>query len=122
MILFLDDDSYRAALAYQRWPENKKSNTIWCTTAEEAIGVLQDYDLEEAHLDHDLGGEHFVNSARENCGMQVVRWLEQRTSAELQKLKDCHFTIHSWNIPAGKEMTERIAKLGLKAIQKPFGM
>ncbi len=122
MILFLDDDPYRAALAYQRWPENKKSNTIWTRTTEEAIGVLRDYELTEAHLDHDLGGEHFVNSAREDCGMEIVRWLESRSSAELQKYLTCKFTVHSWNIPAGREMTERLTKLGLKATQTPFGM
>ncbi len=122
MILFLDDDPYRAALAYQRWPEDKKSNTIWTRTAEEAIDVLRDYELSEAHLDHDLGGEHFVNSAREDCGMEIVRWLESRPTAELQKFLTCKFTVHSWNIPAGREMTERLTKLGLKATQTPFGM
>ncbi len=69
-----------------------------------------------------LGGQHFVNTAREDCGMEIVRWLESRATAELQKLLTCKFTVHSWNIPAGREMTERLTKLGLKATQTPFGM
>lgn len=121
MILFLDDDPHRAALAYQRWSEEKRSNTIWCMTAEECISVLRDYDLKEAHLDHDLGGEHFVDTRREDCGMEVVRWLEHRTPVQLKKFEGCKFICHSWNIDAGRKMTERLCAIGLKADQIPFG-
>jgi hypothetical protein len=120
MILFLDDDPNRAALAYQRWPEKRRSHTIWCTTAAEAISVLKDYDLTEAHLDHDLGGESFVDTRREDCGMEVVRWLEH--VEDLKKYETCRFICHSWNIPAGRRMVERLQALGLKAEHIPFGM
>jgi hypothetical protein len=123
VILFLDDDPNRAALAYQRWSEERRSNTIWCTTAEECLSVLQDdYDLTEAHLDHDLGGATFVDTRREDCGMEVVRWLENRTPKQLKKFEKCQFICHSWNIGAGRTMTERLKKIGLQATQLPFGM
>lgn len=122
MILFLDDDPHRAALAYNRFTEEKRNNTIWCTTAAEAIDILENYDLEEAHLDHDLGGEHFVHSAREDCGMEVIRWIEHRSTDEREKLKKTTFTIHSWNINAAMGMERRLKVLGLKVKRIPFGM
>ena len=122
MILWLDDSPERAALAYQRMTPVARDHTIWCKEATEAISVLKDYAevLVQAHLDHDLEGA-YQNSFDKNCGMEVVRYLERLDSDELNKIKDIHFIVHSWNPPAGREMTERIEKLGLKAIYRPFG-
>lgn len=122
MILFLDDDPNRAALAHQRWSKERRENTIWCTTAEEAILTLRDYELDEVHLDHDLGGRTYVNSLREDCGMEVVRWIECRSSDEREKWSKTRFVIHSWNAPASIEMLQRLQKLGLKVQRIPFGM
>ena len=122
MILFLDDDPHRAALAYQRFPPEKRDYTIWCTTAAEAIDILENYDLSEAHLDHDLGGEHYVHSGREDCGMEVIRWIEHRSPDELEKLKKTLFIVHSWNVPAALNMEVRLRALGLKVKRIPFGM
>jgi len=120
MILFLDDNPNRAAIAYQRWSEEKRPYTIWCRTAEEAISVLRDYALTEAHLGHDLEGETYVDTRREDCGMEVVRWLEAQET--LDKFNDCVFICHSWNLSAGNRMAERLCSLGLKAEHIPFGM
>lgn len=122
MILFLDDDSNRAATAYQRMLPSKRDKTIWCTTAQEAISVLDDAyyrdRLEEVHLDHDLGGEQFQDPNDKNCGMEVIRFIESLNSSDLQHIK---FTIHTWNGAAGVEMRERLTKLGLKVVYSPFG-
>lgn len=120
-ILFLDDDPARAALAYDRWSDERRNRTIWCKSVEEAIDVIAEYPLDEAHLDHDLGGEHFVDTRREDCGMEVIRYIERLSSWELNKLKSCKFTIHSWNLEAGATMTKRLLALELFAEQKPFG-
>ena len=124
MILFLDDDRNRAALAYQRWPKEKVNNTMWVETAADAIEILKGYAdcLEEAHLDHDLGGEHYVDSRREDTGMEVVRYLERISEEELKKFESTKFIVHSWNTYAGKHMAERLQKLGLSAIYRPFGL
>jgi hypothetical protein len=122
MILFLDDNPNRAALAYQRMTPDARSRTIWCKTAPEAISVLRDYAkvLVQAHLDHDLEGT-YQNSFDKNCGMAVVRYLESLDDDGLNTIRGCRFIVHSWNPPAGREMTERIEKLGLKAVYIPFG-
>jgi len=122
-ILFLDDDPNRAAIAYQRWPKDKCDNTIWCSTARDAIFILKDYgqDMAEAHLDHDLGGETYVNSEREDCGMEVVRWLESLSNEDIKVFESTLFICHSHNTRAGKNMAKRIRTLGLKSKQVPFG-
>lgn len=127
MILFLDDDSNRAALAYQRMSKEDRERVIWCQTAEEAIVTLNDYSnkLEKAMLDHDLGGEHYVNTKRNDCGMEVVRFLEKLSEDNPKKfsnLKNTIFIIHTWNEHAGPVMVERLSKLGLKVEYRPFGL
>lgn len=120
-ILFLDDDPARAALAYERMSEDKRSRTIWCRTVEEAVDVILEYNLEEAHLDHDLGGETYCDTRREDCGMEVIRNIERMSGWELAKLKHCKFVVHSWNLKAGETMVRRLLKLELFAEHKPFG-
>jgi hypothetical protein len=124
MILFFDDNPNRAAIVYQRWSDEKRNKTVWTQTAAEAISVFKDYvgELEEAHLDHDLGGESFVNSQREDCGMEVVRFIEKMSTEDLQKLKSCYIIVHSWNLPAGRVMALRLQRVGLTAVHIPFGM
>jgi len=122
-ILWLDDDPNRAAVTYQRWTPEKRANTIWCSTAKDAIFVLKDYGpyIAEAHLDHDLGGETYVNSERDDCGMAVVRWLEDISKEDLKSFEETLFICHSHNTRAGRNMTKRIQALGLKAKQIPWG-
>jgi hypothetical protein len=120
VILFLDDDSHRAALMYQRMTPEDQSRTIWVTKAEEAIEVLTNYKsrLDRVYLDHDLGGETYVHSGREDCGMEVVRFLEKQNPSDYT----CRFIVHSWNIDAAKKMTDRLDKVGYQVEMKPFGM
>lgn len=122
MILFLDNDPQRAVLAFNRMSEEDRANTIWCRTVEEAIATLRDYcpQLTRVHLEHDLGEEKFANTKREDCGMEIVRFLERtKTSFSFDHVK---FIIHTWNDHAGRVMLERLTKLGLYVEWTPFGM
>ena len=125
MILFLDDDPARAALAYQRFSEKDRGNVIWCMTVEEALITLKDYEnlLTRVSLGHDFGGEKFVHTAREDCGMEIVRYLEkQARENKLGNLKNIYFRIHSWNTDAGNVMYKRMKGIGLKVDFLPFGL
>lgn len=127
MILFLDDDPQRAVLAYNRMSEKDREHTIWCQTAEETIITLWDYRdrLTKVCLDHDLGGKQYVNTKREDCGMEIVRYLEKihhTKPDEFEKLKAAEFIIHTWNGHAGPIMVDRLKKLGLTVRYVPFGM
>ena len=74
--------------------------------------------LDIVALDHDLGGEQFVHTAREDCGMEVVRWLEKQ---DVALYSHARFVIHTWNIPAGIKMTQRLQAKGYRVIRHPFG-
>lgn len=124
-ILFLDDDPNRAALAYQRFKPGDRERTIWCSTVEEAIITLKDYEdkLKAVWLDHDLGGKTYVHTASEECGMEIVRYLERLARKDkLNNLKNVYFRIHSWNIEAGNKMHKRLKAIGLDVEYIPFGL
>lgn len=123
VIVFLDDDPARAAIMHNRMTETDRNRTIWCTTVKETITTLRDYigRLELVCLDHDLGGKHYVDSAREDCGMEVIRWVEKQPKSYLDQARKVKWSIHTWNLPAGKRMKERLQHLGFDVSYKPFG-
>ncbi len=126
MILFLDDNTQRAVLAHNRMSDEDKGKTIWCKTSEEAIITLWDYRhvLERVHLEHDLGGETYVNTKREDCGMEIIRKLEEWHHKKLEEFKNLlstKFVVHSYNAHAAPIMVDRLKKLGLEAKWVPFG-
>ena len=90
-ILFLDDDPDRARAFLGRHPE-----AVWVQTAGECIARLAE-SWDQVHLDHDLGGEIFVDSSRDDCGMEVVRWL---CSQPQEPLPNTWFFVHSHNAEA----------------------
>lgn len=127
MILFLDDNPNRAVITHRRMTESERNRVIWCKTVEEAICTLWDYRerLERVMLDHDLGGQQYVNTKREDCGMEVIRYLERlsrKEPKEFDKLKAARFVVHSWNDHAGPQMVERLRKIGLTAYYNPFDL
>lgn len=118
--VFLDDDQNRAALLHQRMPAKELQRTFWVKTVEETLDMLINYKerLQYVSLDHDLGGETYVHSGREDCGMEIVRWLEKRS----EDYKHVVFIIHTWNEHAGKKMAVRLAAKGYRVLYRPFGM
>jgi hypothetical protein len=125
MILFLDSDPNKAAIIYRRMTEQQRSNTIWCSTVKETILTLKDYKhrLKIISLEHDLNDELYMNTKREDCGMEVIRFFERlsKDEKEFQSYKEIKFIIHTWNSHAGPRMEERLKKIGLNVILKPFG-
>lgn len=118
MLLFLDDSMDRTNRFLSKNPE-----AVCVATAAQCIDVLDEYCLAGGmialHLDHDLGGETFVNSDREDCGMEVVRYIIANLAP------DCFTSsviIHSWNIPAAKRMMHCLWDSGFNATCRPFGM
>lgn len=111
-MLFLDDDRKRAVALLTLRPE-----AIWVQTATECIEQLQQ-PWDEVHLDHDLGGETFVNSEREDCGMEVVRWL---CDTPRPHLKPTRFYIHTHNLNASCTMLMQLESAGYRAQLQPFG-
>lgn len=112
-ILFLDDDPQRAEMFLVRY-----DHAVWVQTAADCIEQLA-RPWDQVHLDHDLGGEHYVDSSRPDCGMEVVRWL----CTELREwLRETSFIIHSHNAEAGECMTRSLTETGYRASYRPFGV
>lgn len=111
-ILFLDDDLTRSEAFMARHPEAR-----WVQTAAECIDLLAG-PWDEVHLDHDLGGERFVDHQREDCGMEVVRWL---CDGPRPHLKPTLFVVHTHNPDAACVMSFHLETMGYDVVQCPFG-
>lgn len=123
MILFLDNDSARAALMYSRMKPEDRDSTIWCRTAEEAIVTLKDYagSLTSAYLDSSLTENEYSDTRSDNGGMEVVRFLEKAPAQLKISLKSCRFTVHTWDKATGLKMFIRLFKAGYDVKYRPFG-
>ncbi len=111
-LLFLDDDPGRAEVFLHEHPQ-----AIWVKTAPECVAKLEE-PWDEVHLDHDLGGEQFVDDSREDCGMEVVRWLCLFSRPHLKKTR---FLIHSHNPSAATMMAMQMMMNGYRVEVRPFG-
>lgn len=111
-VLFLDDDPQR----HREFKRDIGTNGDFVYTAEECIEKLKSNTYDVVSLDHDLGGETFVDPNGKNTGMEVVRFLE--ANALPQKLIVCH----SYNTGAAPEMAKRLNALSHieKAVRMPF--
>lgn len=111
-ILFLDDDSQRTVRFLNYYP------TATCVaTSADCIAQLK-FTWDEIRLDHDLGGEIYVDSQRVDCGMEVVRYLCEQRPKHLQQT---HFIIHSYNDSAALLMCSKLIECGYSAVYIPFG-
>ena len=110
--LFLDDDRSRAEVFLASYPD-----AVWVETVPECLAKLEE-SWDEVHLDHDLGGEVYVDILRADCGMEVVRWLVTEPRPHLKPTK---FTIHSWNDSAAIAMLWHLEALGYQVEARPFG-
>lgn len=111
-VLFLDDDAERARIFLEEKPE-----AVWVQTAAECVEKLAEA-WDEIHLDHDLGGEQFVDIERNDCGMEVVRWL---TAQARPHLRTARFRVHSHNMVAAANMTMQLVANGYDVTLHPFG-
>lgn len=111
-IIFLDD-------AHQRWYrfQSKVPQAVRAETAEECIQLIKDSpSIDWLFLDHDLGGEAYVNSSREDCGMEVVRYLCQ----DLRTKSISYIVVHSHNTVAAEEMFNKLKDAGYNVKLVPF--
>jgi hypothetical protein len=110
-ILFMDDDPKRAEVFLAMRPF-----ACWVKTAQDCIDQLK-YPWDEIHLDHDLNGEVYCDSSRDDCGMEVVRHIQ---SGACEHLKDAHFVVHTYNHIAAVLMVRCLRDNGFKAVYRPF--
>jgi hypothetical protein len=112
-ILFLDDERSRGEIFLSEHPD-----AVWAQTTEECLTHLTE-PWDEVHLDHDLGGEVFVDHERDDCGMAVVRWL---CAEPRPHLKNTQFTVHTHNYNAAFLMVLQLQQAGYDVQIRPFGV
>jgi hypothetical protein len=66
---------------------------------------------DEAHLDHDLGGQVLVDHERDDCGMAIVRWLCEEPRPHL---RDTRFVNHTHNPNAGCMIVLHLQVMGFQ--------
>ena len=110
MILFLDDDPKRLYTFQSNIPSAELA-----ATAEEMINLLMEFTpVDCLLLDHDLGGNIFVDSAEKNTGMEVVRWIKEHTP------KIDRIIVHSLNVEAAHDMVKELSDAGYETSYIPF--
>jgi len=112
-VLFLDDDPARAEAFLTDYPQ-----AIWVQTVPDCLSQLAD-PWDEVHLDHDLGGQTFVDINESDCGMEVIRWL---CGQSRDHLRETLFFVHTHNSLAGLLMVLQMRSSGYKAEFRPFGV
>jgi CheY-like chemotaxis protein len=108
-VLFLDDYAER----YERMAQ-VCSDAVHVTTAPEMINLLQTTQWDVVCLDHDLGGEMFVDSSRPDCGMAVVRWMVEHRPTVGRVI------VHSANFESAPLMCAALAAAGYAVEWIPF--
>ncbi|MHC5543415.1 cyclic-phosphate processing receiver domain-containing protein [Singulisphaera rosea] len=111
-ILFLDDDPERAREFLAGNPK-----AVWVETVEDCLSRLEET-WDEVHLDHDLGGERYVDFEREDCGMAIVRWLSLIPRPHLRATR---FFVHSHNPSAARMMVMQMSAAGFRVEGRSFG-
>lgn len=102
-ILFMDDDTVRCSLFFEKHPE-----AYIVHTAQECINQLSRQSWDWVCLDHDLGLEE------NNSGSVVVKWIiEHRPSIK-------NVVVHSWN-DKGNKMHEDLLNSGYQSQRVTFG-
>lgn len=110
-ILFLDDNPARASVFLVDHPQ-----AIWVQTVEDCLACLEE-PWDEVHLDHDLSGEINVDQDRDDCGMEVVRWMVREPRPHLGSTR---FVIHTQNANAACVMVLHLQVAGYEVWDRPF--
>lgn len=118
IIVFLESDPQRAALQFQRMNQQDQNRTFWVSTVPEVIDMLENYRerLDIVSLAYNLNDLEYNHPSREDCGMEVIRWLE-RSSSDYSHVR---FIVHTWD-RAGVKMANRLRTHGYKVIHVAFG-
>jgi len=107
-VLFLDDNPNRI--------KNFRSRVPYATIVETAHDCIEQLnnDWDVVFLDHDLGGEIFVDPEQDNTGSEVIRWIEVN-KPKIQKV-----IVHTCNHEVSDKMINDLIAAGYPATYIPF--
>lgn len=113
-VIFLDDSPIRTKQFRSFHPSTK-----FAATAPEVIEILQSHKdndelIDWLFLDHDLGGEEYVNPLSNDTGMEVVRWIIKNTP------KITRIIVHTCNHSAGWTMLNKLRGANYNTVYIPY--
>lgn len=110
IIIILEDDENRIKKFRELFP-----SSLIVNSANECINLLMtEKEISLLMLDHDLGGEIYVDTDYFNTGSEVVRWIE-RNKPEIKEI-----VVHSYNSSVSLMMMNALLKSGYNAQRIPF--
>jgi hypothetical protein len=120
IIVFVEGDPQRAALQFQRMTQKDQNRTFWVSTVPEAIDMLKNYRerIDIFSTGYNLNGEEYNHPSREDCGLEIVRWLEKQSSSDYSHVR---FIVHTWD-RAGDKMVKRLRDHGYHVNYVKFGL
>lgn len=118
IILFLDDDGNRTKTFVSRVPSALTHSTADSICQGIAAAKEAGEKVKYLFLDHDLGGEIYVDSNREDCGMEVVRFLAKNVAEYITVIDT--IIVHSHNQPAAERMVYNLREYGYNTYYVPF--
>lgn len=96
---------------------------IWARTNDDAIMVLQNFDVKVISMDHDLGLDGldpdlpdavYLRGNGEQTGLDLVDWMIQNGCVPE------HVTVHSWNPSGAQRMIKTLHARGYAATYVPY--
>lgn len=108
-ILLLEDDLNRVEQFNYRVVELNERNHVKCElvhieTAKECIELLEADKFDLILLDHDLGGEVYVDTNNTNTGSEVARWINKNP----EKMNGVSIITHTFNPAGAKNIVDLI--------------
>jgi len=110
-IFILEDDPFRI----RQFCEALLHCDVTIRTNVEAAKAAWNPPYDVVSLDHDLGGETYVDSSHENTGYQFTKWLCQ----EPRDVKK--YYVHSYNPDGATNMLHELLKADVVVYRIPFG-
>lgn len=107
-VLILEDSAERISCFTELFIN---SNMIVTNCAKTAILFLNSYKFDTIFLDHDLGGEAYVDVNRKDTGSEVCREINELNMKS-------QIIIHSWNDTGAEYMRSTLVNKGFTRVQK----
>jgi len=130
-ILILEDDQNRIDI----FKKNLAGHDVDVVeTAKGAIDFLVGFDYDVVFLDHDLGGEQWVDAGNKNTGSEVVRWVTGWYNGEKdddgrflypiapKSWRGTLFIVHSMNTITAPNMVTDLKSGRCRAERVPFSL
>lgn len=115
-VFVLEDDPGRHRGFREALYESNADLTIVEDVKTAKAAFVPPYDI--ICLDHDLGGEIFVDSSEENTGFQFVRWLCMDAAPDMRTTP---IFVHSYNPEGASRMYRMLLSSGYTAYRMPYG-